>query len=169
MSLISKIIKTKILAGLVSTALYAVPHAPAHAGVDLAQYGLKLVEPTAVCVSQRMSSAASNDVAHLYWTPVTQLNGRCSSTAKLLNALDISNARSSFLSALSSCVGYQVTSDTDIGVRMVADAVSVIAADGVRDSLTGQSLLEKFNIGANTCNPPAERTKTAGKGDLHYN
>lgn len=147
-----KVLKTgarAIAAALTATVICS----SASAFVDLGPYGLKSVEDTAVCVSQRMSAAASNDVAHMYWSPTTKINGNCVVPARTMNAVDINNARSTFLTGLSSCVGHQVTNDSDVWVRRVADATAIIAASGVRDNLSGETLLDRFNAGSNTCNP----------------
>ena len=153
MTKIANLARAKLLAALTAMALCGLALTPAHAYVDLGPYGLKREEAMAVCVSQRMSSSVSNAVAHLYWSPATSIQGRCQVPAQIMNSTDIGNARTAFLSAISSCTGSRVTDDDGPWVRRVADATAIIAASGVRDSITGESLLDRFNAGSNTCNP----------------
>ena len=152
MSLIHSIHHKTCLLALALSPLFAFAH------VELSDYGLRAIEPTAICVSQRISASASSIVANNYYSPTTQIGGTCQSPFRVLSTFDASSARDAFLSALSDCVGHRVTSDGDLLTRRIADGVAIIAADGLRDNMTGESLLDKFNKGTNICNPPPKYT-----------
>lgn len=143
----------RLPASVLAIALSALLSNSALASVSLADYGLRDVEATATCVHQRITSAAGSVVVHMYWSPAVFVSGRCTPPREALSSLDSSNARSQFLTALSSCTGRQVTNDADNGIRRIGDATAILIADGIRDALTNVSLLERFNRESEECHP----------------
>lgn len=122
--------------------------------VDLSKYGIRDdIARMAQCVVTKLPSSASSNVAHMYWHPVTVFNGKCTRLKEALPAGDQHVARTSFLSSLSSCTGSPVKSDTSDWVLQVGDATAILAASGIRNSITGVALLEQLNAGAHRCMP----------------
>lgn len=124
----------------------------AHAQVNLRDYGFdNSVIKAATCVAQRSPSELSNATAHTYWSPMTMVGGHCTNLRQSVPAEVLAKVRFRFVSELSTCTGHKYTDDGGFWVCQVADATAVIAASGVRDPLTGRSLLDKFNDGAHAC------------------
>lgn len=156
MFFISKLIRTvkgKVIGLAITAAISAISHTPARAEVNLTDYGLKSVEADAFCVTQRITSAAGNRIANMYWSPAVFVERRCAPPRDGMEPGERTTSRNLFLAALSSCKNANITNDGDIWVRRVADAVSILIADGIRDPLSGASLLDRFNRESEECSP----------------
>lgn len=118
--------------------------AQAQSGVRLERFGLQDVAATAECAARRMPSQYSMDVLATYWGPPILMDGACVASGSRATADTLNRARQSFLPALSACVGYRVADDASPGVRRIAYATAVIAANGLFNHETGRTKLDEY-------------------------
>ena len=137
---------------LLVVALASVLGTPAYAqSVDLRRFGLQDVATTAECASQRMSSSTSGDVVSTYWGPRVWQQGQCVDAYSTVSTDTRNRARTTLLSALSTCTGRSIATDSDTWVRRVGYATAVIAANGINDWATGTKLLDIYVQGTLAC------------------